>query len=184
MAPRRILVYGVTGSGKTTLARRISEKTGLPFIDVDELTWLPGWVEVSAEEQVAIISQIVAKDEWVMDTAYGKWSHIVLPRAELIVGLDYPRWLSLGRLLRRTFLRALLKTPACNGNYERWSNLWRRDSIVSWHFNSWARKRERIRGWKEKGTPETILFRQPRDAEEWLDTLRDAQNSVPPQPRR
>ena len=40
---RRILVYGVTGSGKTTLVRRIGLAAGLPWHSVDEIGWLPGW---------------------------------------------------------------------------------------------------------------------------------------------
>jgi ATPase family associated with various cellular activities (AAA) len=47
----RVLIYGVTGSGKTTLAQRVAERTGLPFHSVDDLTWEPGWVEVPADEQ-------------------------------------------------------------------------------------------------------------------------------------
>ena len=35
----RILVYGVTGSGKTFLAERISAATGIPWHAVDDLTW-------------------------------------------------------------------------------------------------------------------------------------------------
>jgi adenylate kinase family enzyme len=44
-------VYGVTGSGKTTLAAQIAERTGLPWHSVDDLTWEPGWVEVPVQEQ-------------------------------------------------------------------------------------------------------------------------------------
>ena len=40
--PDRVLVYGVTGSGKTTAALAIGARTGLPVTLVDELTWLPG----------------------------------------------------------------------------------------------------------------------------------------------
>lgn len=46
MSPERILVYGVTGSGKTSLAKRISAATGIPWHAVDELTWEPGWIQV------------------------------------------------------------------------------------------------------------------------------------------
>ncbi|HEV8115086.1 MAG TPA: hypothetical protein VGP53_02525 [Acidimicrobiales bacterium] len=37
----RLLVYGVTGSGKTTLAERISRTTSLPWHSVDDLMWKP-----------------------------------------------------------------------------------------------------------------------------------------------
>ena len=44
--PKRILVYGVTGSGKTSLAQRIAEILALPWHSMDdEVGWLPGWVE-------------------------------------------------------------------------------------------------------------------------------------------
>lgn len=115
---RRILVYGVTGSGKTMAAERISALTGHPLIRADELTWLPGWVPVPQQRQREVFASVVAEDSWVLDTAYGAWLDVVLPRVELIVGLDYPRWFSLQRLIRRTLTRTIDKLPVCNGNTE------------------------------------------------------------------
>jgi ADP-ribose pyrophosphatase YjhB (NUDIX family) len=43
---RRILIYGVTGSGKTTLAARLAGATGIGWHCVDDLSWEPGWVAV------------------------------------------------------------------------------------------------------------------------------------------
>src|SRR3954467_15292394 len=51
LTERRILVYGVTGSGKSTAATRIAAVTGLPLHLADELTWLPGWVPVDDDVQ-------------------------------------------------------------------------------------------------------------------------------------
>src|SRR3954452_17269065 len=91
--PHRILVYGVTWSGKTTLARQIGEITGLPWHSVDdEIGWLPGWVERARDEQRDLAAQIVSSEKWVLDTAYGRWRHVVLSRTLLIVALDYPRF--------------------------------------------------------------------------------------------
>lgn len=67
------------------------------------------------------------------------------PHAEVIVALDYPRWLSLARLLRRTWRRVRDSQPVCNGNIETWAQVFGRDSIIVWHFTSFARKRARIR---------------------------------------
>lgn len=144
-APHRILVYGVTGSGKSTAAARIAARTGLPLTLVDELTWLPDWVPVAVDEQRALFTGIAAGERWVLDSAYSQWIDVVLPRADLVVGLDYPRWLSLGRLVRRTVLRATDKRPVCNGNTESWRQFLSRDSIVGWHAQSFARKRARMR---------------------------------------
>jgi adenylate kinase family enzyme len=169
---RRILVYGVTGAGKTMMAERISTATGLPWHSVDDLTWEPGWVEVPQDVQRHRIAEICDREEWILDTAYGKWIDIPLRRAQLIVALDYPRWLSLQRLVRRTVRRAVRRTPACNGNRESLRNAFSKDSIVAWHFRSFSRKRARMRRWAAAPPgPAVIRFTHPREAEAWLSEL-------------
>ncbi|HEY3895663.1 MAG TPA: hypothetical protein VGL88_09870 [Pseudonocardiaceae bacterium] len=68
--PDRILVYGVTGSGKSTLAARIAERTGLPWYELDDLMWAPGWVAVPPSEQRRRVETICAGERWILDTAY------------------------------------------------------------------------------------------------------------------
>ena len=171
-SPSRILVYGVTGSGKSTLAPRIAARLGLPWHAVDDLTWQPGWVEVPADVQRELVTAICAGDAWVLDSAYGKWLDVPLARADLIVGLDYPRWLSLGRLLRRTASRVVRRTEICNGNRESLRVVFSTDSIVVWHFRSFARKRERMRRWHaDPSGPPVLLFRSPASVHRWLGAL-------------
>ncbi len=177
MRHRRILVYGVTGSGKTTLAKAVAAKTGLSLIDVDELTWEPGWVMVPDDEQTRRIEQLTSGDAWVMDTAYGKWLDIPLARAELIVALDYPRWLSFWRLLRRSLARAVDRKPVCNGNTETLRQILSRDSILAWHFKSFARKRRRMRQWAAEGR-EVLVMRWPHETQAWLDALPPAADAA------
>ncbi len=169
---RRILVYGVTGAGKSTVARKIADALGLPCVLADELTWEPNWVAVPDDEQRRRIAAVVAGEEWVLDTAYGKWKDLPLPRAELIVGLDYSRWLSLGRLVRRTFRRIVTRELVCNGNVERLGMVLSHQSIILWHFQSFGRKRQRMRQWAANpAAPQVLLFGKPRDLERWIDGL-------------
>lgn len=67
--PQRILVYGVTRSGKTTLAARLAAITGVPWDFVDDLTWEPGWVPVPFDEQRQRIEEVCSGDRWILDTA-------------------------------------------------------------------------------------------------------------------
>jgi len=166
----RILVYGVTGSGKSMLAARIAAVLRLPCHLVDELTWEPGWVMVDEDEQRRRIEAICAQDRWVLDTAYGKWLELPLARVQLIVALDYPRWLSLGRLVSRTAARIVDRKPICNGNVETLRGAFSRDSIIVWHFRSFARKRARMRTWEQHRMP-VRRFTRPRETERWLASL-------------
>lgn len=170
--PDRVLVYGVTGGGKSTAATAIGARTGHPVTLVDELTWLPGWVPVEASLQRELVGEIVAGERWLLDSAYGDWLDLVLPRAQLVVGLDYPRWLSLARLAKRTVSGAVTGEPRCNGNVETWRKIVARDSIIVWHGRSFGRKRARMRAWAgSPDAPAVLLFRRPRDLAAWLETV-------------
>lgn len=139
--PDRILIYGVTGSGKTHLARRLSDLSGIPFHGADDLTWELGWVQLPDEEQRRRIEQLCASPQWILDSAYAKWADIPVERANLIIALDYNRTLSLTRLLGRTWRRVVDKQPVCNGNFETLRLAFSRNSIIVWHFKSFKRKR-------------------------------------------
>lgn len=166
---RRVLVYGVTGSGKTTLAERISRATSVPWYSVDDLTWQPRWVPVPVDEQRRRIEAICAGPEWILDTAYSQWLDVALARAELVVALDYPRLFSLQRLVRRTASRLVRGTRVCNGNRESLRILFSKESIVRWHFVSFGHKRARIRRWaSDDDVPRVLSFAQRRQTEAWL----------------
>ncbi len=170
--PKRILIYGVCGSGKTTTARRLGELTGLPWHEADQLTWNPGWVMVPDDVQRERIAEISVKDEWILDTAYAKWIEFPLARVELIIGLDYSRGRTFGQLLRRTIARSIDKKLVCNGNIETLKGMLSRDSILIWHTKSFARKRARMRAWASNQTEfDVILFRNPRELDRWLMDL-------------
>ena len=71
-----------------------------------------------------------------VDTAYCHRRDVVLPRAEMIVALDYRRLVSLARLLRRRLRRVATRELACNGNIEPLQQALSSQSIVARHFRS------------------------------------------------
>jgi adenylate kinase family enzyme len=178
----RVLIYGVTGSGKTRLARQVSERTGLPLHCVDDLTWEPGWVVVPADEQRRRITQICATDRWVLDHAYRSFLDVLLARADLVVGLDYPRWLSLARLIRRTLGRAIDGREICNGNTESFRRIFSRDSIIVWHFRSFGGRRRQIRAWAAAAPPgaQLVRLRSRAETRRWLASLPPAASRAAP----
>lgn len=172
MNARRILIYGVTGSGKSRIARRLSEKLKLKLVLVDDICFDADWVEALKEVQRERIAPVLAQDEWILDSAYGKWLDLVLPRAELIIGLDYPLWISLPRLWVRTARRVITQEPCCNGNRESLRKTLSRDSIIVWQFRSFRSKHDRILRFKaERPEGSVLIFTHPRQFEDWFRHL-------------
>ncbi|MFZ0216347.1 MAG: adenylate kinase [Candidatus Dormiibacterota bacterium] len=156
------------------MAKRLAEATAIEWHAVDDLTWEPGWVEVPGERQRERIGRICARPEWILDAAYGKWLDVPLSHRPLIVALDYPRWFSLQRLLRRTVVRVFDRSLICNGNRESLRTMFSRDSIIVWHFRSFESKRRRIRAWcQDPAGPPIVHLTSPRQTERWLASLRD-----------
>lgn len=174
---KRILIHGVTGSGKSTLAACLSTILGIPWTSVDDLTWRPNWESVPPEEQRTIFQEICDKEEWILDTAYAAWRDIPMSKDPFILALDYPRYLSFARLLKRTALRIARQTVICGGNRETLGKAMAKDSILIWHFTSFRRKREAIRDWQRQFASERLLvFRHPRELERWLTQLEKSAN--------
>ena len=98
---KRILILGSGGAGKSTLARRIGDRTGLPVVHLDAEYWLAGWREPSKEEWKDTVRKLAAADEWVMDGNFGGTIDLRIPAADTIIFLDLPRWICLWRVLRR-----------------------------------------------------------------------------------
>lgn len=98
---QRILVIGSPGAGKSTLARALAARTGLPLHNLDRMHWLPGWVERDRAEGLAELREVLAQDRWIIDGNYGSSLPERLTRADTVVWLDYPTWLCLGRVFKR-----------------------------------------------------------------------------------
>src|SRR6202011_1486075 len=105
------------------------------------------WSERPRDKQRELALRIAGRERWVLDTAYGHWRDVILPRTELIVALDYPRQVSLAWLLRRTARRIVTSELVCNGNRESLRQAVSSDSIIAWHFRSFSRKRQQIAAW-------------------------------------
>lgn len=168
----RVVLHGVTGSGKSTLAARLAGLTGAPHVSVDDLMWRPGWVQLTADEQVEAIRPWAERPAWVMDSLWTATRPVVLPRADLLVTLDYPRRVSLRRLVRRTLRRLRTGEECCGGNTESWRQALSSDSILAWHVRSFERKHTEAETWAAgAGGPPVVRFTSPREVETWLRTL-------------
>lgn len=98
---QRILVLGCGGSGKTTFARKLAEKTGLPLHHLDALYWKPNWTKPPTAEFLETVSEIVKQDKWILDGSYMGSLPIRVVRSDLILYLDFPNYVCLWNILKR-----------------------------------------------------------------------------------
>jgi adenylate kinase family enzyme len=101
----RVLVYGMMGSGKSTFARALAARTGLPVIHLDVHYWKPGWVRPSDGEWRERQGALLAGKAWIIDGNYNETLALRLERADTVVFLDTPWWLC----ACRAFVRGLRK---------------------------------------------------------------------------
>ncbi|MBI4731928.1 MAG: AAA family ATPase [Chloroflexi bacterium] len=173
---QRIVVVGVTGCGKSTMAERLAAKLALEFIELDALFWKPGWFDSTREEFREKVEAATHAPRWALAGNYGMARDIVWPRAEAAVWLDYSFFLVFGRLLRRTWVRWRTKELLWGTNYEPfWVHfkLWSKDSLINWMFQTyWRRKRTypQFFAMPEYSHLKVFRFKTPRERETWLET--------------
>ncbi|WP_229054768.1 AAA family ATPase [Aeromicrobium sp. Leaf350] len=115
-APRRLLVAGRPGAGKSTLARRVAAATGIPYTELDVLHHGPGWnARPEFDDDVLALAQSPA---WVTEWQYPQARPVLVAHADAIVWLDLPVRVTMTRLTRRTVSRVRHGTELWAGNVE------------------------------------------------------------------
>ena len=86
---QRVMIIGCPGAGKSTFARALAEKTGLPLIHLDLIWHKPDRTHISRDEFDLRLAEILAEDRWIID---GHYSRTLAPRFE---ACDTLFWLDL-----------------------------------------------------------------------------------------
>lgn len=145
----RIQVMGISCAGKSTLGAELARTLDVPFVDMDGLNWLPGWVGLNATNPAEFenrVQRATAGPGWVAAGSYTESSLKVLwPRVQVVIWLDMPLQLLLRRLIARSWRRWRTKEHLWGTNYENfWTivSVWRKEeSFLWWIATSYKRRR-------------------------------------------
>jgi adenylate kinase family enzyme len=175
---RRIVVWGVTGSGKTTLARQLGAALNFPLIELDAIAHARGWNSATDEEFVERLTEALTTNDqaWILDGSYSRISHLYLSRADTLIWIHLPWRVSFWRLLLRTFRRSWTGEEVYAGSPARESlrlALFSRQSILWWglahHREAERNRRRRTAELKER--MHIIELRSARDVDAFLAAL-------------
>ena len=105
---RRVVILGRGAAGKSVLAARLGEITGLPVIELDRLFWRPGLAATPRANWAELQRALARAESWIMDGDLGPYDKLGarLAAADTVVILDFSLLRCAWRALRRSRERA------------------------------------------------------------------------------
>lgn len=114
---KKIRIVGSVGSGKTTLARFLSEQLSIPFYELDNVVWNRtenGDVRHTEEERDAILQSITDSENWIVEGVHNDdWVTTSFEKADIVIILNIHQLIRDIRITRR-FIRQKLGIEKSN----------------------------------------------------------------------
>lgn len=168
--PRRVLIAGVSGVGKTTLAKRIGAVADIPHTELDALFHGPDWTP--RPSFLDDVRGLAAQDSWVTEWQYKSARPMLARRADVLVWLDLPFWATtFPRVVGRTVRRRIRREEIWNGNVEPPFRriLTDREYIVRWAIATRHKYREAVPRLEADFAGLTVVrLQSPREVDGWL----------------
>ncbi|MEV4058235.1 adenylate kinase [Amycolatopsis sp. NPDC049688] len=169
---RRIAVAGPAGAGKSTLARTLCERLGVPYVEFESFFHGPGWTV--RETWQADVLEYLENDVWAIEWQGEAVRERMTARLDVLVWLDHPRALTVARVVRRTLLRRVGRgSKIAAGNVEGPLRTFFTDREhivrVSWRYHPIMRARVR-KVVDEDRYPDLVVvrLRGQRQVDRWL----------------
>ena len=109
--PRKIHIIGSVGSGKTTLAKELSEKFDIPYFELDNVVWIrqnSGDSRRTDQQKVDYLQNIILTKAWIIEGVHNEdWVAQSFSNADLIIFLDTNYFIRIYRIIKRFTLQKL-----------------------------------------------------------------------------
>lgn len=167
---KRVTIIGGGGAGKSTFARKLGEKIGVPVYHLDSLFWNPGWIETPKDQWDDRLKDLVNEDTWITDGNFGRTLEIRVQKSDTVIFLDMPTHLRMYRILKRRIMYHGKTRPdmreGCNEKLD-WE-------FVKWVWNYNKNSRENVMELLNKynDSAEIVVLKDSRDVKRYLESFK------------
>ena len=167
---KRILVIGCPGAGKSTFARGLRDRIGLPLCYLDRIWHKPDGTSLSHADFDARLSEILCRDCWIIDGNYSRTMEMRLAKCDTVIYLDFNRWACLRGMCQRVFGNyGKVRPDMAQGCPERFD-----PAFVKWIWN--YNKNNRVRTYMylaQAKHAKTIVLKNRKEVKAFLRNLGD-----------
>ena len=167
---QKVLIIGNAGSGKSTFAKKLAKRTGLPLIHLDRLYWQGNWEHLSREEFDNILQEELEKPQWIMDGNFNRTIPHRLQYCDTVFFFDIPTPVCLWGVTMR-ILQSYGKTRAdmggnCPERFDRQKVALYRN-VLTFNRQHRADYYDMLRSFEAK----VVVFRSRRQADQYLQNM-------------
>ncbi len=146
----KLFIIGPAGSGKTTLANKLSAITSTEYTNLDDLFWCNenGFYGKKRNdlERSDMLNKALQKDSWIIEGVYVEWPKKAIEESDVLIFLNLPKYLVSYRIIKR-FLRRKLKIEASTKK-ETWKNT---TDLLKWNMKQIGKIKSLIKAYELSG---------------------------------
>ena len=105
MNPKRILIFGASGAGVSTLGRALADRVVARYFESDDIYWQPTdppyRVARGLDERQRLLREAIVHERWIIGGSLCGWGDLIIPHIDAAVFITTPTALRLQRLRQR-----------------------------------------------------------------------------------
>lgn len=159
----KFIILGCSGSGKSTFAKGLQVRTGLPLFHLDNVWWRADRTHIPREEFDAKLADILAGERWIVEGDYSRTYEVRFKACDTVVFLDFPEKVCMEGIAERV---GKFRTDIP------WQEDTLDDELVRLVRNYATENRPVVYSLiKKYNTKQVLIFRSRAESDRWLQLL-------------